>query len=399
MEKGNAIQITQFELSTVEIVQQFTRKCSVSETYEDVFKALAVVLVDFYDLKYCKIYESISDIGKLFCVVDTQSNSKSADFIPFGTGIEGKVASEQQAIISDETNEHQSQICTPIVFHGELLGVICASYPAPNYFSENHLITFQLLAEISASLLVRIRQKVELDYYKNELERTLADRNNALDVAIQTVSNQFSEIKFQRDKKDFLLREVHHRVNNNLQMLSSLVNLYLNDSNQTESALTQIQQRIQHLSAIHLVLLKSLELSQISVTGFLADLASSIRYNIADCYLVIETDVNESIPAISMDTMVPFGMLIFEMIKQILDSNPSVKQLKLQFQLELNDENYFEFRIANGDSDLKLNHKHSNFSISATLIEALIDQIDGKINPPSNTNLWQISFLQTNETE
>lgn len=397
MEKGNAIQITQFELSTVEIVQQFTRKCSDSETYEDVFQALAHVLVDFYELKQCKIYESITDIGKLFCVVNTQSNSKSGNFIPFGIGLEGKVAQEQIAILSSD-EEHQSQICTPIVFHGELLGVICASYPEQNYFTDNHLVIFQLLAEISASLLVRIRQKVELDYYKNELERMLADRNNALDVAIQTVSSQFSEIKFQRDKKDFLLREVHHRVNNNLQMLSSLVNLYLTGG-QTENALLQIQNRIQHLSAIHLVLLKSLELSQISVSGFLTDIASSIRYNISECYLVIDVEVKDTIPSLSMDTLVPFGMLIFELIKQILDSNPVVKQLKLKFELELNENTYFVFRIVNDHSGLELYPNQNQFSISSTLIEALIDQIDGKIDEVSEPNLWQITFLYSNETE
>lgn len=93
---------------------------------------------------------------------------------------------------------------------------------------------------------------------KQTLEQHLASKKAALDVAIETVSNQFDELKQHRNRKELLLKEVHHHVNNNLQIISSLVSLYLNETQEPNfQTLKQIQSRIQILSTIHLILLKS----------------------------------------------------------------------------------------------------------------------------------------------
>lgn len=43
---------------------------------------------------------------------------------------------------------------------------------------------------------------------------------------IDVFSNQYSELKYQHEKMELLIQEVHHRVNNNLQIISSLISLY-----------------------------------------------------------------------------------------------------------------------------------------------------------------------------
>lgn len=376
----------------VDVVRQFVHKSSYAETYEEVFAALATVLADTFRLRNCQIFEALASKKELFCVYELKEGARIApqeNHVSYNVGFVGEVAAEQ---FSRVERAQVIRVCSPILFHGELLGVICSTTDASVPFPDELLEVFDLLAEISASLLVRIRQKNELDFLRSQLERHLEDKKVALEVAIETVSNQFSEIKFQRDKKEYLLREVHHRVNNNLQILSSIVNLSLKHGEPTADTFVEIHRRIQNLSSIHLILLKSLELSYISVQGFIEDLISAHRNQALDRHLTIDFEHDQHIETLSMDTLVPLGMLLHELIVAtagLFDGAASM--LSLRFDLRKKGDHEAHFRVLSGDvSQRFLPFQHDG--LQAVLIEALCDQLDGSFLPNEGEELWNFRF-------
>ena len=92
-----------------------------------------------------------------------------------------------------------SILSVPILSNGKLFGVISAFEKNADFFNLKYQKLFELIAEIAGSLLSRILQKEELNQLKQTLEKHLESKKVALDVAIETVSNQFDELKQHRN--------------------------------------------------------------------------------------------------------------------------------------------------------------------------------------------------------
>lgn len=323
---GNKVQTLAENDFSVAVTHQFVRASASAETYEAVYSAFVQVLYKSLGIKDTLVFGAVPREKKLYCCNRSSRGGKRiTDAIPFGDSLVGTVAKDQFSILVTDIalqNKYPidagfcSALCVPVQFNGELFGVICSLHKQVGFFNEEHRRLYELVAEIAASLLARIRQKIELNHLKLKLEQLLEDKKEALHIAVETVSNQFSELKFQRDKREILLREVHHRVNNNLQIISSLVSLYLNETQEPDhKTLREIHSRIQILSSIHLILLKSLELNEISLDGFLEDLASSLRYNSAGNYLTVNYTTQGIEAPFSFNTLIPMGMLIHELVQ------------------------------------------------------------------------------------
>jgi two-component sensor histidine kinase len=213
---------------------------------------------------------------------------------------------------------------------------------------------------------------------------------------VETVSNQFSELKFQRDKREILLREVHHRVNNNLQIISSLVSLYLSKTKEPgHQTLREIQSRIQILSSIHLILLKSLELNEISLTGFLEDLSSSLRYNSDGNYLSLKFTTSGIESPFSFNTLIPMGMLIHELVQlavckfwregELVELGVHISHDPVSGLLQL------EMRGENCGSCI--NTLVQNENVQQTIIQALCEQLEGDLLEASSDDCkWRFTF-------
>ena len=286
-----------------------------------------------------------------------------------------------------------SELAVPIQFNGELFGVIDAENSKENYYTAQHVQLFELIADFAANLLIRIRQKDELEVLKSELEELLLEKNQALEYAIETVSDQVSELKYHQEKKEILLREVHHRVNNNLQILSSVINIYLTETELIDaSTLREIKNKIQTLSSIHLILLKSVENNKTKVLDFLLDLIASIRYMNQTNYLIL--DASSGISFLPMNTLIPLGLLINEVVNasaelywekgEAVDINIGLEEEGNEFLLVLKTSKAFNLKQLN-----KLK------AVNQILIESYINQLDGEnLASKDESILWKIKLCQ-----
>ena len=119
-------------------------------------------------------------------------------------------------------------------------------------------------------------------------------------------------------EKETLLKEVHHRVKNNLQVISSLLNLQLNviSNPETRELIRESQNRIRSMALIHEKLYQSDTLSTISLEEYLRSLTRDLfrSYNLPKVSLKLEV---ENI-GLDVDTAIPCGLIVNELISNSL---------------------------------------------------------------------------------
>ncbi|TNE54906.1 MAG: GAF domain-containing protein [Bacteroidetes bacterium] len=388
----------------LEVVHNFIRHTARASTEQDIFWAITKNFMQTLQIEDCVVYEARPQDQKIVQRAAHGVKNPNGEIITnlmtlnYGEGIAGWVAKHQQIVRVADTRKDKrhiidvesrlSELCVPIQLNGILYGIISSENSALGYYTEQHEKVFELIADIAANLIVRIRQQNELKTLKEEIESLLEEKKNALYEAIETVSDQVTELKHQKEKREILLREVHHRVNNNLQILSSIVNLYLLESkNVSEKTLHDIKNRVQILSSIHLILLKSVETGKHSTKDFLLDLVAAIRYMNHNNYLVIH--VNTNIAGLNLNTLVPLGLLVYSLIDYASTTYwKKGKSVELNLTAVIGQKSGF---YVNLDALHEVSGVKDPESVNETLIEALVEQLDGRILPIQNLfGLWNI---------
>jgi PAS domain S-box-containing protein len=146
-------------------------------------------------------------------------------------------------------------------------------------------------------------------------------------LAVVTVCEDITERKETEERlkasiaeKEVLLKEVHHRVKNNLQIISSLLNLQMQKITETKTRaeLNATRNRIQSMALIHAKLYQSENLSQINFAEYIEDFSRQLRslYNVSPkrVKLVLDIDAVD----LDVDVAIPCGMIVNELLTNAL---------------------------------------------------------------------------------
>src|SRR6185295_13558629 len=144
-----------------------------------------------------------------------------------------------------------------------------------------------------------------------ELERRVEERTAELVAANARLSQALEE-------RDLLLREVYHRVKNNLQVIDGIVTLQarLLADPDAKIALQGLRQRLYALGLVHQQLMSSIDLKTFDVAPFLKELSANIMESIG------RRDIGLSVRAIPLDVgldfAIPLGLLVTELVTNSL---------------------------------------------------------------------------------
>jgi two-component sensor histidine kinase len=121
-------------------------------------------------------------------------------------------------------------------------------------------------------------------------------------------------------RKEIMLKEIHHRVKNNLQVISSLLDLQAraSDNRHTAEVLRESRMRLHSMSIIHEKLYRSGDSSGIPVQEYVRDLVSNLRKSFAADPQAIGFRVNTEDLSLDMDVAVPCGLIINELVSNAL---------------------------------------------------------------------------------
>lgn len=143
-------------------------------------------------------------------------------------------------------------------------------------------------------------------------------------------------------EREVLIREVHHRVKNNLQIISSLLNLQSEKTQATDPAevLRISQSRIEAMSMMHENLYKSANLSEISFREYVENLCSYLQtsFSLEQKGVVLTSSIDEV--QVDIDQLVPCGLIINELItnsiKHAFEDNQQDKKISIQCSVHNN---------------------------------------------------------------
>ncbi|MEM7711183.1 MAG: sensor histidine kinase, partial [Pseudomonadota bacterium] len=154
--------------------------------------------------------------------------------------------------------------------------------------------------------------------------RGVPDELLSLEQSFEDMSEQLLQDEAQLEDdlrtKNVLLKEVHHRVKNNLQMISSIMNMQIRSARhpETERVLKRLQDRILGLAAVHRNIYKSDDMSQPDAGTLLSEIAAQSLHSEADTTIGIDVKTEFAKVTMYPDQAVPLSLLLSELMANAL---------------------------------------------------------------------------------
>lgn len=198
-------------------------------------------------------------------------------------------------------------------------------------------------------------------------------------------------------EKEILLKEIHHRVKNNLQVVSSL--LYLQSQKINDPGLRELfresQNRVQAMALVHEQLYQSEDFARVDFGAYLRMLISTLFEAYGTDQARISLEIFTDGAHLDVHTAIPCGLMVSEMISNSLKyAFPDNNLGEITVSLRLEDEDYCLIVQDNGIG-FNPNTPVRPGSLGLQLVDRLVAQIGGKLNrtgPPGVVN--QVNFPQ-----
>jgi len=318
---------------------------------------------------------------------------KSPIILKMGEGICGNVAATGKSeLINDTTIDFRyrvddetrsSEITVPIISHDRVIGVIDSEHPDKNHFNEQDLEILETIASMVSVKLDQAKSQEKLQKHKEELENRVTESTRELQLTIDELKRSNETINQSNLEKEVLLKEIHHRVKNNLQIVSSLLSLHANVSTgQVEKeAFRDCQNRIKSMSIIHEQLYNKGVFTQINMKLYIEEIANQLFHSF-DAHDKIKINYELDPIHFNIDLSVPFGIILNELmvnsLKHAFPDNSGVIKITLKKHGE-----FYEFIVK--DDGQGFNKAVPSDSMGLELIDTLVSQIDGTYEMDSNS--------------
>jgi PAS domain S-box-containing protein len=173
---------------------------------------------------------------------------------------------------------------------------------------------------IARDVTDRKKTEAELEEHRHGLQNLVDERTKLLQHEISENKAVQTELAKSLKEKELLLKEVHHRVKNNMQVISSLLNIQAETiaNEQFSELLGESQQRIKSMSLIHENLYQSDNLLEIDFKDYINMLANSLHRFYSVPGSIIALDIQVDNVALDIETAVPCGLIINELISNAL---------------------------------------------------------------------------------
>ena len=191
-------------------------------------------------------------------------------------------------------------------------------------------------------------------------------------------------------EKDSLLKEIHHRVKNNLQMVSSLLSLQTKNTRSKAAieALEEGKSRVKAMALIHQKLYQNDDLSVIEMQGYIESLVNSVQSVFKKGGHSINITIDAEGVELDIDRAIPFGLILNELVSNSFkyafpDDDADGK---IYIHLRKNgDQGFFEY-TDNGIGLDEESEERANSSMGIRLMKRLVNQLQSTLNIDKTTD-------------
>ncbi|MES2518936.1 MAG: histidine kinase dimerization/phosphoacceptor domain -containing protein [Bacteroidota bacterium] len=216
---------------------------------------------------------------------------------------------------------------------------------------------------------------------KQKANALLQEQKAEINTQNITLENTLSQLTAKNAENELLLKEIHHRVKNNLEVVSSLLALQsakMDDPNMQEAMLAS-QNRVQSMGILHQKLYQSEHLAFIEMKNYFENLCE----NILDSYneterIKVEIEMKEL--DLDIDTAVPLGLIVNELFTNSLKyAFPLGKKGIIKLSLESLENGNLKLSVSDNGVGKTLNASPKGTGFGTQLVDLLTRQIDGKL--------------------
>ncbi|WP_300354726.1 PAS domain-containing sensor histidine kinase [Fluviicola sp.] len=227
---------------------------------------------------------------------------------------------------------------------------------------------------LSTNITNRKRAEEELLQLKNDLENKVQKRT--------------AELEKLNNEKDVILKEMHHRVKNNLQIISSLIRLQMEEGdNNFNGVLDKTQSRIETIASIHESLYKHKDLALINVANYWEKLFNDCLNSLVNDPDNFKLELDIDYLELPVDKMIPLGLLINEWItNSILHGFKGRNQGSIYLSLRLKDGKYLLTYKDDGAGFSENSGADGEHHFGHFLIDGFAEQLNGAVQSKKSGN-------------
>lgn len=225
--------------------------------------------------------------------------------------------------------------------------------------------------------------------------------NNYAQLQLGQINTQLSEqnrvIKKSMAEKDLMMREIHHRVKNNLQVISSLLRLQasMDDEAQHVSKFTDAVTRVNAMALIHENLYQGDNLSNLDLKEYISNLSKNLINNYSLNHS-IKFSIESTLDEVNVKTLVPMALLFNELItNSIKHAYEGIEDPTFHIYLSKIDKTNFTLCY----SDNGTWKESSKQSFGKQLIESMVEQLEGSMELEHNQEGTRYLFYLKNLEE
>lgn len=219
---------------------------------------------------------------------------------------------------------------------------------------KNYLVlTVSLFFLVIILIVAQLRQK-------QRLNNQLIDKNSIIKSALKD--------------REILIKEVHHRVKNNLQIVSSMLNIQANSipDGKVKEAILESRKRVQSMSIVHQKLYKSDKIGSINIKEYIQYILDEVEnfYEFdSEAEINIKTEIEES--ELSIDTTIPLGLIITELVSNAYKhAFKNKKEGEISVSLK-SEKGKYDLVVSDNGAGLGTNSFDKSESFGIKLIKAL----------------------------
>lgn len=213
--------------------------------------------------------------------------------------------------------------------------------------------------------------------------RSFKKRESQLSHKNEQIQVQHAQIEHTLKEKEALIKEIHHRVKNNLQIINSMLNLQIGkiEDEKTETILFEARQRINAIALTHQMLYQRSTISSIHLGEYVETLVHQIEAAMSQSNITTIVQISPSNEKLTIDGAVPLGLVINELLTNAYKhAFPTGRNGLITVSLTDNEDS-FTVSVADNGSGLAEAFSYSESkTLGMELVFILVEQLESKLN-------------------
>jgi two-component sensor histidine kinase len=218
--------------------------------------------------------------------------------------------------------------------------------------------------------------------YISKVENYIVDINNELSDDIRKLKQAEEKIKATLKEKEILMKEIYHRVKNNMSVVSSLLRLQSSKvgDERYRAMFDDSASRIKTMAAVHEKLYQSENLTEIIFSDYIRDMVNDIYESYGQSSRIkLITDI-EAI-TLEVKASIPCGLIVNELITNSMKyAFPEGREGEIMVSLHENDKDEIELTVGDNGVGMpeELDFRNTD-SLGLSLVNALVEQLQGEV--------------------